>query len=101
MAFGPDAQNEDMYTGETFGLSGQSAQQSGILRGAAIKKDQKILKKRDFKQVPKFNQGLDSVKAPPDARSNIMSGMVSSLAMTPLQGISLVNPDLAQEHLKR
>jgi hypothetical protein len=44
MAFGPDAQNEDMYTGETFGLSGQQA--TGILRGAVIKKDQKILKKR-------------------------------------------------------
>jgi len=25
MAFGPNAQNEDMYTGESFGLSGKSA----------------------------------------------------------------------------
>jgi len=44
MAFGPDAQMEDMYTGETFGLSG--AQASGILRNAAVKQNQKILKKR-------------------------------------------------------
>jgi hypothetical protein len=44
MAFGPDAQNEDMYTGETFGLSG--AQASGITRNAAVKQNQKILKKR-------------------------------------------------------
>lgn len=40
MAFGPDAQTEDMFTGETFGLSG------GMLRSAQIKENQKILKKR-------------------------------------------------------
>lgn len=45
MAFGPNAQNEDMYTGETFGLLGSSAQASGLLRSAP-KKEQKILKKR-------------------------------------------------------
>ena len=43
MAFGPGAQNEDMMTGETFGLMGSSGQASGLLRGAAAKKDQKIV----------------------------------------------------------
>ena len=39
IAFGPNAQNEDMYTGETYGLQGNSAQTSGILRGPAAKRD--------------------------------------------------------------
>ena len=43
MAFGPNAQNEDMYTGETFGLAGSSAQMSGLLRAAPKKENQKIL----------------------------------------------------------
>ena len=39
VAFGPNAQNEDGYTGEAFGLAGKSAQQSGILRGAVVIKE--------------------------------------------------------------
>jgi hypothetical protein len=41
-----------MYTGEAFGLTGSSAQASGILRGAAAKRDQKILNKN--KKVETF-----------------------------------------------
>jgi len=53
------------------------------LRGPApvnAKKDKKMLKKRGFDQVPKFSESRGG-------------GMVSSLAMTPIQGISLINPD--------
>ena len=50
MAFGPGAQNEDMQTGETYGLLGQSGQSSGIIRGIQpVKREQKKNdKKRGF-----------------------------------------------------
>ncbi len=39
MAFGEAAQNEDIYTGESLGLQGQSEQASGIIRSAALKRE--------------------------------------------------------------
>jgi hypothetical protein len=39
VAFGSAAQNEDIYTGESFGLQGQSEQSSGMIRSAALKRE--------------------------------------------------------------
>lgn len=52
--------------------------------------------KRNFEKVPKFddNQFVNDIKG------KEIGGMVSSLTMTPMQGISLVNPDM-QQNLKR
>lgn len=44
-----------------------------------VQKDQKILKKRWL---------------PPGMQSGSTNGMASSLAMTPLQGMELINPNL-------
>lgn len=68
-----------MYTGETFGLSGASAQASGLLRQAAVVKDQKILKKRTFQQTSQHPE--------------LLPASISRLEMTHGQGISLVNPE--------
>ena len=60
---------------------------SGKLR-VGIQKDQKILKKRDFSNriLPGGSGGT--------------SGLASSLAMTPMQGMELINPDLLKKQVK-
>ena len=98
MAFGPGAQNEDMQTGESYGLLGQSGQASGILRGVQSKRDRKLDKKKGFDQIPKFNQNNAFVNDIKGKDNPQIGGMTSSLVMTPMQGISLVNPDI---NLKR
>lgn len=76
--FGADAQQEFRDTGKGMGMIGMA---SGKLR-VGIQKDQKILKKRDF-----------SSRILPGG-SGATSGLASSLAMTPMQGMELINPDL-------
>jgi U4/U6 small nuclear ribonucleoprotein PRP31 len=76
--FGTDAQQEFRDTGKGMGMIGMA---SGKLR-VGIQKDQKILKKRDF-----------SSRILPGG-SGATSGLASSLAMTPMQGMELINPDL-------
>jgi U4/U6 small nuclear ribonucleoprotein PRP31 len=80
MTFGPEAQQEHTQTGHGFGLIGMAG--SGNLKGPA-KKEQKILKKP---MVPLF--GNDQA-----------SGLVSSVAITPMQGMELINPDLLQKRV--
>ena len=82
ISFGPDAQNEDVQTGKGLGLLGIG----GALKVSKDQKDsQKILKKKPA--VPKFGEG------PGSDFSQKNAGMVSVVAMTPLQGMHLINPD--------
>ncbi len=69
-------------TGKGLGMIGMA---SGKLR-VGISKDQKILKKREFNRIP--------------GGSGSTSGLASSLAMTPLQGMELINPDLLKRQIK-
>jgi U4/U6 small nuclear ribonucleoprotein PRP31 len=94
MAFGPEAQQEHAETGKGFGLRGMA----GGLKVAT--KDTKILKKKPL--VPTFGQqsslmgdGASMLGAPKGFSNNVTNaGLVSSVAMTPMQGMELINPDL-------
>ena len=67
--FGKEGQKEYRESGVGLGMLGVG----GKLK-VGIEKDQKILRKRQFNQSDK-------------------NGMASSVAMTPLQGMALLNPD--------
>ena len=70
-------------SGKGLGMIGMG---SGKLR-VGISKEQKILKKREFNRIPGGGSGATS-------------GLASSLAMTPLQGMELINPDLLKRQVK-
>ena len=83
--FGTEAQKEFRETGIGFGLLGTS----GKLKTGEVVKDQKILKKK-MPTVPKF----------PGGSSGATNGMASSLVMTPMQGMELINPDILERKVK-
>ncbi len=84
MAFGADAQQEFRETGKGLGLLGMAG---GKLRHGGIQKDQKIMKKRDTRGI--------------GGGSGATNGMASSLVMTPMQGMELINPDLLERQVKQ
>jgi hypothetical protein len=86
MTFGPDAQKEHLETGKGFGLIGMGG--SNHLKRSA-NKDQKILKKKP--QVPLFG---GNAPASATGGSTTANGFVSSVVLTPRQGMELINPDL-------
>ena len=85
MAFGAEAQQEYRETGKGLGLLGMAG---GKLRVGGIQKDQKILKRRDIRGIPVGGSGATS-------------GLASSLVMTPMQGMELINPDILQRQVKQ
>lgn len=73
----------DVVMGRSLGRLGQQ----GTGRMRLERKDQKILKKRRVANV--------------GGSSGATSGMASSLAFTPHQGIELLNPEAAAEKIRR
>jgi len=86
MAFGAEAQQEYRETGKGLGLLGMAG---GKLRHGGIQKDQKIMKKRDIRGII------------PGGSSGATNGLASSLVMTPMQGMELINPDILERQLKK
>lgn len=101
MAFGK--QEEEVGWGdesEGLGMLGQSGSGSGAIRSAMIDARTKMkVGKTRRAQMQQMSQRLaGSSSVAPGAQT---SGLASSLAFTPVQGLELVNPSLAQQRVKQ
>jgi U4/U6 small nuclear ribonucleoprotein PRP31 len=86
MIFG-QAEITDDYTGEGYGMIGVAG--SGTLRTQRSKNKQKL--------VGKAKHQLRRVKDARAGSSTALSGLSSTIALTPVQGMELVNPNAARE----